>query len=990
MTMAEGRGHVEGISYRQLQRAVGISARDAIYYDELEGVAGREYPVGSPEQPVNNEADLRYICADRKSNKIFVKGKLTLTLPTEGFVFQGVNISVSEVAVGSISIDSTSFKDLILSGASTGTFLADRCIIELIGLNGNLLGCLVGISKASGFTDFIGSYVYNDVDADNNILNFSGTIFQEVTLSNILRVELYGCSGTVELKDITADTSNIGLQSGALTIDASCTGGIINLYGDMVIENHSVGSVVNDFRVKREYSDGFVYYDDVSGVAGTSYPIGTPALPVNNEADLRAICTARGIKRVFVTGTLIITMNMEGFDIRGASLALSSINVAFASIDGSCFKDIGVNGNATGVIFAEKCGVSGLWGAEGQFTDCFASNFICGGIPVFGGGYHNGDFDAAGNDILFYNCFFENVFIYNAVNVVVFGCSGIFEVRDIAAGDSHIELLSGVLTIFNTCVGGTINLYGNFVLINNAGAGCTVNDYRIQKEYSNDTVYFDSIGGEAGTAYPVGTATRPVNNEANLRAILIARDLRKVVLVNPTTVLQFTSALTGIDFIGEGVIGLTPTINFNGQAIGCTFSNLRITDTTGTNLVSVSEFSNCNILTVIAHTVGGSNYHGCRFANAIANPPLGIINLYDDCIMLGDFSNTTGTIRSYGDLSVCHTFSNTTGSIDIDGNLHVSLDFSSTTGDISIGGDCLIGGSLSVTGGHLTIRGNCRTSNSFTNSNNCQIIVAGNCQVGGFLTMSGAGTWAIYGTCNISRSITNTGFLNMYGDCSVGQLITNSKSITYSAIRLVSSNPTLDLGLSATSVTERIISRGSLIVAKMAAGATAIIDLCGGTLTIAATCTGGTITLCGDCKVTDLAGGAVTVNDHRVNLQNTRFFQEAVAATDVNGVTWKDLLVRNAITKPVRICGFMVTKGAGWAGDAKIRIVDGVGTTKIFPFQTEYVEGTDFTSAVQVVFNFPVEVSMSKGFRFQFSSSNAADGAGETLALNNLDVQELS
>jgi hypothetical protein len=121
----------------------------------------------------------------------------------------------------------------------------------------------------------------------------------------------------------------------------------------------------------------------------------------------------------------------------------------------------------------------------------------------------------------------------------------------------------------------------------------------------------------------------------------------------------------------------------------------------------------------------------------------------------------------------------------------------------------------------------------------------------------------------------------------------------------------------------------------------------------------------------------------------TCFFQEAVAATDVDGVNWKDLLARSAITKPVRICGFMVTKGAGWAGNAKVRITDGAGN-KIFPFQAEYVEGTDFTSGTLAVFNFPVEVSVTKGYKFQFRSSAAGDGGGETLTLNNLDVQELS
>ncbi|MBA7676954.1 hypothetical protein ES703_85200 [subsurface metagenome] len=118
------------------------------------------------------------------------------------------------------------------------------------------------------------------------------------------------------------------------------------------------------------------------------------------------------------------------------------------------------------------------------------------------------------------------------------------------------------------------------------------------------------------------------------------------------------------------------------------------------------------------------------------------------------------------------------------------------------------------------------------------------------------------------------------------------------------------------------------------------------------------------------------------------FKKETVAATDVNGTTWKDLLDKSTITKPTKICGFMVTKGGTWAGNAKIRITNGAGT-KIFPFQAEYEETVDFADASQVVFNFPVVVPVADGYKFQFRSTEVADGEGETLQLNNLDVIEI-
>ena len=366
-------------------------------------------------------------------------------------------------------------------------------------------------------------------------------------------------------------------------------------------------------------------------------------------------------------------------------------------------------------------------------------------------------------------------------------------------------------------------------------------------------VYFDSVDGVAGTNYPTGTINPPVNNEADLRAICAARHIDNVVLKNAASVLKFTSALTGLNFIGEGVSGLTPTIDFNGQAIGCTFNNLRITDTTGLNLVSVSEFLNCDISTVIAHTVGGSNYHECRFAGGITNPPLGIIKCYRDCIFLGDFTNTTGTVTSYGDFAVADLcYQNGVGLINILGDCRVgslSVDVAgnfTVHGKLFSAGSCVAGGRLDNVDGNVAVYGDCTLAADLDQSGVGNIYIFGNCHIAGFLRNAVAGSVYIHGTCQMWTDLLNAG------------------NVAHGTFKFTQPTPTLNLLSSATSVTERIVNRGSLIVANMVAGATAIIDLSGGTLTIAASCTGGTITLSGDCKLTDLAGGAVTVVDERV------------------------------------------------------------------------------------------------------------------------------
>ncbi len=125
-------------------------------------------------------------------------------------------------------------------------------------------------------------------------------------------------------------------------------------------------------------------------------------------------------------------------------------------------------------------------------------------------------------------------------------------------------------------------------------------------------------------------------------------------------------------------------------------------------------------------------------------------------------------------------------------------------------------------------------------------------------------------------------------------------------------------------------------------------------------------------------------------LDLTVFDQEAVGATDVNGVTWKDLLDKSTITKPTKICGFKVTVAGTWAGKAQVRITDG-SANKIFPFQAQYEQDAvgEFESGVAVAFLTPVVVPIADGYKFQFRSTNAGDGAGETLELNNLDIIEV-
>jgi len=193
--------------------------------------------------------------------------------------------------------------------------------------------------------------------------------------------------------------------------------------------------------------------------------------------------------------------------------------------------------------------------------------------------------------------------------------------------------------------------------------------------------------------------------------------------------------------------------------------------------------------------------------------------------------------------------------------------------------------------------------------------------------------------------------------------------------------------------------KGTLVIDAMTAG-TCDIYANGADITINANCIGtGTINIYGNARVTDNHGAGTTVNNYTIQLAGgslalTIFTQETHAAVNANGINWIDLLDKSPggaspLTKPTKICGFMVTVSAGWAGKARLRITDGAGTTKIFPFQAYYTQDTEFTSAVQVVFNFEVVVPIADGYKVQFCSSAGDVGAGFDVTLDNLDVIEV-
>ena len=138
--------------------------------------------------------------------------------------------------------------------------------------------------------------------------------------------------------------------------------------------------------------------------------------------------------------------------------------------------------------------------------------------------------------------------------------------------------------------------------------------------------------------------------------------------------------------------------------------------------------------------------------------------------------------------------------------------------------------------------------------------------------------------------------------------------------------------------------------------------------------TGGT-----DLRPVVCLNGWNSVSILRSLLRKKTAAQTTQAATNANGTAWVDLKTLTPTTSDIELYQVKMTTAGSWAGTAKYRII--VGSTKVYPFPAD----KSITSGTLESFIFPINIQINETAKLQFRSDNAADGAGDTVTLNQLD-----
>ena len=370
--------------------------------------------------------------------------------------------------------------------------------------------------------------------------------------------------------------------------------------------------------------DNAVVIDVANGEAGTGWPVGTHRYPSNNLTDTLAIAVARSLDTILVHGPITIgaTDTIDGYTFIGHEGWGPKVTfTAGCSANETSFKYMELEGELSvgDTLLVESCTISNsLINFNGVMN---IVNFAQ-GSEVSVDTWANIIQGSAGGDPAN-----EPELVLNGAAVTVTHYSGNLKVKGKSASNrTTLGLAGGNLIIDSTCIAGTIQLLGHgYLEADNSGPSCTVDQEgflsrmgvsdqvwdedlstHLTKGSASEalqidrSVSIDTVLGEAGTAWPIGTHRYPVNNLADALTIAAARNIDEL-FIHGTLTIGATDNVDGYQFIGHE--GWGANIIFTA---GCSAN-----DTSWKYLELNGEVLSGNVMLIESCTVGTlTNFRG--------------------------------------------------------------------------------------------------------------------------------------------------------------------------------------------------------------------------------------------------------------------------------------------------------------------------------------------------------------------------------------------
>jgi len=322
------------------QKEVRKELLEAVYYDQTLGIAGTQWPIGTPSMPSNNLANIVTMCAARNTRKIVVRGLLTLTVAMDGYDFVGHHDYRDTLQLNNMSVNLSSFSKLYVSGTmNAGYGIFYDCALEIdSGFRGEAHRCTIVLIH------------FRNAANSSWLFDCKGNEEGPLLHVNAHTVNILDWVGWLGIQDVNAAGSRVyiyGKDSSPVTLANNCTNGQISLFGDIILTNSAAGTTVADYTIRNKIYKQLIqpvpFWSDPQLGVTVPAAAGTLTLPAVVVAGLPTGAVVTHAK-VIMTARVIDNLNVALNKLNGATVAATSqvIQVqkgAGAWVDAICFID---------------------------------------------------------------------------------------------------------------------------------------------------------------------------------------------------------------------------------------------------------------------------------------------------------------------------------------------------------------------------------------------------------------------------------------------------------------------------------------------------------------------------------------------------------------------------------------------------------------------------------------------------------------------------
>ena len=346
-----------------------------VHVDLSSSYSGTTYPIGTPQQSVNNFSDALTIAQTRGFTRLYIKGDATFGT---GLDFTGLEIigesrnkSTFTITSGA-NVTNCEFALATVQGTLDGGNVLDQCALLTINyVDGIIKNCLLleTVTLSGSATAFFLD-CWSGVPGSNTPTIDMGGSGSELAIRNY--------SGGIRLTNRTGtDPCSIDMNSGQIIIDDTVTNGTITLRGVAKWTNEKTyagGATINTELItfqdtqQMAFEGNRVHITQNSGYSGTAYPRGTSRMPVDNIADALVIASGQELNDFHIEGLITIP---SGADVSNKDFEATNGYQGQLYFTPGCITDnvgvrrMGVLGTFNGRQYLENCSllnVKNLWG----------------------------------------------------------------------------------------------------------------------------------------------------------------------------------------------------------------------------------------------------------------------------------------------------------------------------------------------------------------------------------------------------------------------------------------------------------------------------------------------------------------------------------------------------------------------------------------------------------------------------------------------------